>query len=328
MPNAQLLVPGTGGITLMDNAGKDLGSKLAKLPSPDLLELLSMEHRPGQIAPAKTSLKPGVSIRPGHALVTAYNQLPATFNHFLYDWRADMRYSAAQLLDFLQQRRPSNGRWNIVAHSQGALLTIIASKMLTKPTDFADLVATLTLVGSPLAGTVNSARALIDGDQMGASEAEEFKVIMRSWPSLYQMLPAWPALVDGNGAPLPAATQINRLAGWGTTPHIPADMMDRCATAQALIKDPLANMNGDIQLTILLGVNRATGVAIERTNGRPGDTVRTENGDSLVPYQTTMAYVGASVQPFVEGFESPCREHAFLVCDPAVATRVKQLLIA
>jgi hypothetical protein len=63
MPNAQLLVPGTGGITLMDNAGKDLGypvkmrlgvlsARLAKLPSPDLLELLSMEHRPGQIAPA------------------------------------------------------------------------------------------------------------------------------------------------------------------------------------------------------------------------------------------------------------------------------------
>lgn len=63
MSNSQVLVAGTGGITLMDNSGSDLGypvkmrlgvlsAKLAKLPPPELTELLSMEHRPGQIAPA------------------------------------------------------------------------------------------------------------------------------------------------------------------------------------------------------------------------------------------------------------------------------------
>jgi hypothetical protein len=101
MANMNLLVPGTGGITLMNQLGEDLGypvkmalgvlsDGLLGLSADELVALLSMDHRPGQLAPAKTSLAPGVSIRPGHALQVAYNQVPASFNHFLYDWRADI----------------------------------------------------------------------------------------------------------------------------------------------------------------------------------------------------------------------------------------------
>jgi len=86
MANASILVPGTGGTTLMDNSGRDVGypikmrlgaaSKgLLGLPAEAFRELLSMEHIPGQIAPAKTSLKPGTSLRPGHVLEVAYNQI-------------------------------------------------------------------------------------------------------------------------------------------------------------------------------------------------------------------------------------------------------------
>ena len=338
MANLNLLIPGTGGITLMDNMGKDLGypvkmrlgvlgQELANLPGPNLVELLSMVHNPDQIAPAKTSLKPGTAISPGHALETAYNQVPGNFKHFLYDWRSDIRYSAQHLLEFLQQEKPANRRWNIVTHSQGGLLVVVASKMLPNATDFADLVASVTFIAAPLAGTVNAARALIDGDQMGASEVPEFQQILRTWPSLYQMLPAWDVLQDANGAPLPASQQLNQLAGWGGLPNISSDLIDRCQTVQAILRDPLANMDGDIQVTFLNGMNRDTGVAIARdANGTPGKTAATAKGDTLVAYDQTYNYVGPTIRQYVEGFDSPCREHSFLLCDPAVMTRVKQLL--
>ena len=337
MANSHVLVAGTGGITLMDNTGADLGypvkmrlgvlsKKLMNLPPPALTELLSMEHRPGQIEPAKTSLKAGVSIRPGHVLEVAYNQLPANFNHFLYDWRADLRYSAAQLLDFLQQRRPANGRWNIVAHSQGGLLVVLVSKMFANPADFSQLVCSVTLVGVPLAGTVNAAVAMITGDQMGASTISQFQEIIRTWPAIYQMLPAWPALVDSAGSPLPAAAQLTQPGGWGTLPNISADLLDRTTAVQRTLRDPLGWMEGDIQVKLLLGVNRNTGVTLaSAANGPTGELDTQVKGDTLVPYEQTVRWLGDPIIPFIETFGSPCREHAFLNSDPTVATRIAQL---
>jgi pimeloyl-ACP methyl ester carboxylesterase len=340
MSNSHVLVAGTGGITLMDETGSDLGypvrmrigvlsAKLAKLPAPELTELLSMEHRPGQIEPAKTSLKAGVSIRPGHVLTVAYNQIPDSFNHFLYDWRADMRYSAGQLLDFLQQRKPTGGRWNIVAHSQGGLLVILASKMLPDREDFSKLVAGVTLVGVPLAGTVNAALAMINGDQMGETTVSQFKDILRTWPSLYQMMPAWPAMVDSAGAPLPSAAQLTSRGGWGTLPNISDDLLRRAVEVQRQLRDPLAWMEGNIQVRALFAVNRNTGVTLKTdANGPMGKVGGETKGDSLVPYDQTMRWIGEHLVPFVESYQAPCREHAFLNCDPAIVTRIKQLLIA
>jgi hypothetical protein len=104
MANMNLLVPGTGGITLMNNLGEDLGypvkmqlgvlsDGLLGLSADELIGLLSMDHRPDQLAPAKTSLKPGISIRPGHVQV-AYNQVPSSFKRRSKDGcrRGDSRW--------------------------------------------------------------------------------------------------------------------------------------------------------------------------------------------------------------------------------------------
>jgi hypothetical protein len=180
MADSYLLVAGTGGITLMDSQGKDLGypakmeigvrtgGLLFSKPE-ELVPLLSMSHVPGQDAPAQTSLCPGLSIRPGHVLDVAYNLVPSSFNRFLYDWRADLLYNARLLHDFLVERQPAGGRWRVTGHSQGGLLIVLASKLFPNDDDFAKCVAAVALVGAPLAGTVNAARALIRGDLMGES---------------------------------------------------------------------------------------------------------------------------------------------------------------
>ena len=176
MPNAGVLVPGTGGITFRTSDGVDTGYPIGMKLSIELLgkppeyyqELLSMEHRPGQLAPVKTTLVPGSSLLPGMALDVAYNQVPASFDRFLYDWRADIRWNAANFLDYLVNRKPASGRWNIACHSQGGLIVALAAKLyVDSGRSFDDLAACVVFGDIPFAGTVNSSRAMINGDDMG-----------------------------------------------------------------------------------------------------------------------------------------------------------------
>jgi len=338
MANMNMLVAGTGGITLMDSLGEDLGypvkmqlgvlSKgLLGRSAEELIELLSMDHTPGRLAPTKTSLKPGLSIRPGHVLEVAYNQVPASFNRFLYDWRADMRHSAAQLVEFLQERRGSGSRWNLVGHSQGALLIVLASKLLPDRAAFAELVASVVLVGAPLAGTVNSVHALIEGDQMGEAASPAFREILRTWPSLYQMMPAWPAVVDSAGNQAPAERQLLAASAWNGHDGIREDLLLRAREAQALLRDPLGWMEGDVDVRILMARNRRTVVDVDGSQGRLTNASQTrELGDSLVPHDQTLAWTGDFVRQFTLTFKSPCREHAFLLCDPAILGEIRSFI--
>ncbi len=337
MADSDLLVPGTGGITLMDNQGRDLGypvkmrlgvltkGYLMGLPARDLEELLSMEHVPGQIPPARTSRKAGVSIRPGHLLRVAYNQIPGTTNVFLYDWRADLRHSAAELLRFLTERRPRDGRWNVAGHSQGALLIVLASKMLGDPEAFGQLVRSVTLVGAPMAGTVNAAVALISGDQMGEASAPSFRRIMRSWPALYQMMPAWPALVGEDGAPVPADRQITTTAAWDGTDGVVPDLLERAVEVQAQLRDPFSHMRGDVRVAVLLGRNRPTAVELRANMPLGAASVTNQLGDTLVPHDRTISWLGGHFEQFVITYPSPCNAHSMLCDDPAIASRIRAI---
>lgn len=334
--DSRLLVPGTGGITLMDKNGKDLGyparmrlgvlsGGLVGKSKDELVELLSMEHVPGQLAPAKTSLQIGMSIRPGHALKVAYNQVPKSFNHFLYDWRADLRYNASNLLDFLRDRKPPSGRWKIVAHSQGGLLVVLASKLLPNPTDFQQLVADVVLVGVPLMGTLNSARALLVGDQMGKAASTEFKAILRTWPSLYQMMPLWDAVVDKSGNVMPADKQLLSLSAWVGHTGVSNDLLVRATETQISLKKPLNSMAG-VTVTALMAMNRKTGTNLVYDGRLKGSISKNEKGDTLVPYDKTIQLAGHGFGTHVRGFESPCNEHSMLFNDPAIIGEVKRLI--
>ena len=338
MPNANLLVPDTGGITLMDSQGNDLGypvkmrigvatrGLVAGLSAPELIELLSMEHAPGQIAPVRTSLKPGTSVRPGHVLKVAYNQLQTDFNNFIYDWRADMRYSAGQLLDFLRERKPRDGRWNLVGHSQGGLLIILASKMLDGPEAFSELVASVTLVGSPIAGTLNAAKALIDGDNMGKEGSPAFRKIMRTWPSIYQMLPAWPAVLGEDGSPVPAERQLDQPGGWEGHEGVSEDLLARAREAHRLLRDPLGGMEGDISVAVLLGRNRRTARALRAGSPITSEPVEQQLGDTLVPHDQTLQWIGGHFARYVITVPAPCNVHSMLCDDPGITTRIRSLL--
>lgn len=338
MADLDLLVPGTGGITLMDHTGRDLGypvkmrlgtaSKgMIGMGADAYSELLTMEHDEDRIAPVKTSARPGTSIRPGHVLEVAYNQVPERFNHFLYDWRADIRHSAIQLLELLEERQPADGRWNVVGHSQGALVIVVASHMLAGPEAFSELVRSVVLVGAPLAGTVNSAEALLSGEVSGKPSAPIFREILRTWPSLYQMLPQWPAVVGDDGEPLPDELQLLSPGGWEGVEGFRPDFLDRADEVVHLLRDPLGHMRGDIRVAVVLARNRNTGIALRRSDGTvdPVPVVR-QKGDGLVPFERTIGWVGDHIRRFVVAYDGPANPHAFLLCDPGVSSDVLRLV--
>jgi len=338
MPNANLLVAGTGGITFDDNHGNDIGYPVVMklgIASDGLLgrtareyvPLLSMEHKTGQIAPVKTSLAPGISLHPGHVLKVAYNQVPSSFSNFLYDWRCDLRYTASQLLKYLRKNKPVSGKWNIVGHSQGALLIVLASKLLPNRDSFMKMVRSVILVGAPLAGTVNSARALILGDQFGKAASPDFKKILRTWPSLYQMVPAWNSVVNRQGNELPADKQLNGAKGWDSYPSAIPDWLDRTDKVQELLKNPFGFMSGVQKKAILLARNRHTRVKILSQSGKlDTDKLKRELGDTLVPHDRTLNWVGQSIWSSVKTFNSPCNEHSMLLNDPTILGTIRQLI--
>jgi pimeloyl-ACP methyl ester carboxylesterase len=336
--NAKLLVPGTGGVTLLDNDGNDVGwPVLMRLrgiirgvqgkDDEELVELMGMEHRPGQIAPVRTSLRAGTSLHPGHVLRVAYNQLE-DFNRFRYDWRADIRHSAAQLLAFLQERKPANGRWNLVGHSQGGLIIIVASKLIPNPT-FADLVASVTIVGAPVAGTLNAAEAMVIGDNAGARLAPVMRRTIRMWPAIYQMLPAWDAVVERNGNPVPADRQLTRPGGWDGIDGVDADLLQRARDVHELFRDPFSHMEGIDDVRFFFAANRKTASRIRPLTASTGTwkPQATDHGDTLAPYADTMRRLGSAYGPRVVRFQAPCEEHAYLLNDPTIVTQLRARLL-
>ena len=338
MANRNLLVPGTGGITLIDSDGTDVGwPVLMRLrgiirgvlgrSDDELFELMAMDHRPGQIAPVKTSLKPGTTLAPGWVLRVAYNQVQ-DFNKFRYDWRADLRHSAAQLKDFIEGTTPTGGKWNLVGHSQGGLLIILASKLMDTPERFSESVATVTLVGTLLAGTLNSAQAMLVGDNAGARLAPVMRRTIRTWPAIYQMLPSWPAILKSGGTPAADSRQLKQPGGSPGVDDIQPDLLLRAREIQPLLEDPLTHMTG-VDLRCYWAKNRKTVVGILRPPSGPlgFNPIRETGGDGLVPYATTMRWLGgATFAPNVTAFAAPCEPHAYLFDDPTVVTHLRRRL--
>ncbi len=336
MPN--LLVPGTGGITLVDSDGVDVGwPVLMRIKGiirgvqgksdQELFERMGMEHVPGQLAPAKTSLQAGISLHPGHVLRVAYNQFE-DLNSFLFDWRADLRHSAASLRDFLVQIRPTGGKWNLVGHSQGALLIILASKMMDAEDSLSEFVSTATLVAPPVAGTLNAAKAMLVGDNAGERLAPVMRRTIRTWPASYQMLPSWSAVLKGDDAPAAESRQLKETGGWPGEEGIQPDLLLRAREVQPQFEDPLSHFEG-VDAKFYWARNRDTATGIGRPPSGPlGYRLRTKTkGDSLVPFETTVRWLGDKIGPGdVTVFKAPCEQHAYMLNDPIVSASVKARL--
>lgn len=339
MSDPVLVLPGTQATTLRDGAGRVVYNavemslplvpkSLGGHPKSEWVPLMGLEYAPGELRPRRTSLLPGTEISAGAVVASAYQPLPPAWKRWPYDWRLDMRDNAMALLDDLRARAArGEGRATLVTHSQGGLIAVVASK-LAAAGEFAALVSRAFLVAPPLAGTMRAAEALALGSpSLGKPDQPLALAMARSWPAIYQMLPAWPCAVDAAGNELPEDRQLLSPGGWPSRPGeppVPDDMLQRARDAQALLRDPLAGFAG-VEVAVVLGTDQQTPLALVR-EGDAFTGLRSEKkaGDDLVPYIRTLDHGGAAFRRTVRPFGAGVRPHAELCSDYTVAAYLRQ----
>ena len=360
MADPTLLVPGTQATELVDEAGVvvynavrvslgiDRDNLGGRLP-PAWEKTLSMEHVPGVWRPVKTSLQPGTTLHPGRVVRTPYERLhnKVKIRDWPYDWRADLRWNANKLLHFLEENRPPEGRrWNLVGHSQGGLLIVLAAKLARRVDDFARLVARVVLVGAPLAGTMRALEALMPGRQdLGTKNIDRTRAMTRTWPAIYQMLPAWNGAVNGSGDPLPGDRQFDQVGGYPAPwdADVSADNLERARETQSLFEGPMSGFGTGVATIAIMGRAQDTPLTLEWT---PADGFKckkprqdqgapvpckefefsTEKGDSLVPAQETLDWGGTRFKGRSSILEGNPRAHAMLCDDETVVKGIRQFL--
>jgi pimeloyl-ACP methyl ester carboxylesterase len=352
-----LLVPGTGGNKLLLN-GDDIGwpgeltaagwiarrSLLsvgfealgAKYGTPEsITSVLTMEYPadPQALLPTKTTLWPGGEIKPGPVLKLAYNQFDG-FDVFTYDWRQDIRHNAELLLAKLEGA--PGDPWRIVAHSQGGLVVAAAARTLAQrkanqtgngDRALSKLVSHVAFLGVPLHGTMNAADAFVNGENLAAPFAASFRRIVRTWPAIFQMLPAWPGSVrEAAGAAGETEQPFNLLYDqpWAGL-DMPRPMLERARlTRTAFLRAPLASMNG-VKTRILQSRAYPTADHLLLRPGAPPAIAGQVAGDTLVPDDITRD-MGGAVQTAVThsvGSNGDTMVHFALATDPLMATAVK-----
>jgi Lecithin:cholesterol acyltransferase len=135
-----------------------------------------------------------VDIVPG----SIWDARPANFIEFPYDWRLDNRINARRLAELVSDRLPrwrehsgnSNARVIFLAHSMGGLVVRYFLEVLE---GWRDCRALITF-GTPYRGSLNALNFLTNGYKRLFMDLSE---VMRSFPSMHQLLPIHRALRVG-----------------------------------------------------------------------------------------------------------------------------------
>lgn len=122
---------------------------------------------------------------------------------FPYDWRRDNRVAACRLKRdserWLRGWRAATGNAGakliVVAHSMGGLVSRYFLEVLEGWRDTKALVT----FGTPYRGSVKALRALVEGIRKGPFGIVDVSSLVRSFTSLYQLLPVYPCLSTASG---------------------------------------------------------------------------------------------------------------------------------
>lgn len=345
MADQTLLIPGTQATSLADQDGNvvynavrvSLGlqkDELGGRPPDEWQRLLSIEQDPGRWRPTRTSLEPGTEIVPHEVVGTPYDRLMSFAEPWPYDWRMDIRYNAQLLLEHMRANKPANGRFNLVGHSQGGLVIILASKLTFDLNEFSRLVARVVLVGTPLAGTMRAAEALLWGSEgLGEENVKAARGMGLTWPALYQMLPTWRAVVRRDREPESDERQLLRREGWPGRfgDGIQDDLLSRARETADLLAGPFSRLGSGTMAMAIMGKRQMTPFEVLRDGDRLPEEhsyVRNQQGDDLVPYLGTLDWGGGSFGDRVVALTGRSEKHAFLCNDPDALDVIRRFMRA
>jgi len=249
MPDVIVLLPGiTGSVLKKDGktvwgfSGRSLGRALFSRGE-SMSSALSLEGDASDVddlgdGVVADSLIQDLHLLPGLWKIDGYSKVSKAiqqrfdvtpgrnFFEFPYDWRRDNRVSARALArqthDWLQSWRESasaNAQLILIGHSMGGLVSRYFLEVLE---GWKDTRALITF-GTPFRGSVNSLDTLANGMKKGPFGLMDLTDMARSFTSIYQLLPTYPAYDSGDGTLLKV----------GETSGIPGVDASRAADALA-----------------------------------------------------------------------------------------------
>jgi pimeloyl-ACP methyl ester carboxylesterase len=118
---------------------------------------------------------------------------------FAYDWRQDVRQSARRLAEAIDAW-PVKPPITVIAHSLGTLV----SRYYIERLGGKDKVGRVVLIGGPHQGTPRIATDLIQGVGLlpFGLFGDRLLDVIKTFPSVYQILPTYPCAIDQNGQPI------------------------------------------------------------------------------------------------------------------------------
>jgi hypothetical protein len=225
MPNVIVLLPGIMGSELWKNGKKIwgfsagvFGSALLTRGSSLKKELSLANDDPNQddLGDGITAkaIIPDLHLIPGFWKIDGYSKVSNTikerfkvtegenFFHFPYDWRRDNQVSASKLknqtrewLERWRKKGNAQAKLILIAHSMGGL---VSRYFLEKLEGWKDTLALIT-IGTPYSGSLNALDALANGIRKGPLGLVDLSEMVRSFTSLYQLLPIYKCYDDGGG---------------------------------------------------------------------------------------------------------------------------------
>lgn len=220
-----ILLPGISGSVLQKNgkvvwgySGRPLGTTLMTRGRWLRENLLLNGDHPGPAALddgiVATAAMPDLHLLPGLWKIDGYTRVARTLTdrfalrsqenyfEFPYDWRRDNRSSAERLLrashDWLKAWREQgnpDAQLILVAHSMGGLVARYFLEVLGGWTDTRALIT----FGTPYRGSLNAIDSIANGVRKGPFGLIDLSAALRSFTSIYQLLPTYPAYADTSG---------------------------------------------------------------------------------------------------------------------------------
>jgi len=309
MADVVVLLPGITGSVLRDSAGRDVWAPTAGAAARALvtlgrsigsLELRDPDADDGVTAPL---MVPDLHLIPGLWKIDGYSKLSAyvqrefavtpgrNFFQFPYDWRRDNRVAARRLKEqasrWLQDWRQESpeAKLILVGHSMGGLVARYFLECLDGWRDTRRLVT----FGTPYRGSLNALNFLVHGMQkhLGPIPVADLSRLLRSFPSIYQLLPIYPCVDPGDG-------QLMRVSEAAGLPHVDPERaraadgfhreIEQAVTAHLDDEEyrrgryTIHPIVGTFQATLLSA--RESGAAVELLGTYPGFE---PDGDGTVP---------------------------------------------
>jgi hypothetical protein len=208
---------------------------------------------------------------------------------FPYDWRLDNRVNAkrleSQALSWLKQWRerhggPSDARLILVGHSMGGLV----SRYFLECLGGWEHTRTLITLGTPHRGALNAVDFLVHGMKRGIGPfGLDLSPMLRSYPSVYQLLPIYPCIDNGGRKMLRVADAATAGALPMVDPQRAADARtfhQEIEDAQTANAKTSAYVERGYTLLPVVGIEQPTFQSVKSSAGK-ADLLRSYDGQDM-----------------------------------------------